>query len=173
MLLFAVHEGLLASVDAKVAGAGWSLTSADQAMTFRQLANMTSGYARGEGPGQAWAYNDLAIKLYAVSLFDRTFQAKPNAAALAAKRLGALGFEDGSIFSSRGGYGLSTSPRDFARIGWLWLNKGRWGKKQLLPTSLFDAHMKVGVAASLPRTSAAGSDYLNIGSYGGAIRSGA
>ncbi|MCA9667168.1 MAG: serine hydrolase [Myxococcales bacterium] len=167
MLMFAVEEGLLASVDAKVSSAGWQLNAQDQNMTFRQLANMTSGYARAEGPGQAWAYNDVAIKLYAVSVFDRVFKQTPNAAALAAARLGALSFQDGSIFSSRGGHGVSTSPRDFARIGWLWLNQGRWNGKQLLPQSYFTQYQKPGVPATLPRTAAAGSDYLNVGSYGG------
>ena len=60
-------------------------------MTFRHLANMTSGYARPEEPGKAWAYNDFAIQLYQKTLFDRVFKDDPDAVANAAARLGGLG----------------------------------------------------------------------------------
>ena len=168
MLLFAVHEGKLASVNASVAASGYPLNQKDQSMTFSHLAHMTSGYARKEAPGSAWAYNDFAIQLYAEALFDKVFkEGSPDKAATAAARLGALGFEDGGIFGSRGGYGVNASPRDFARIGWFWLKKGRWAAGPLLPQALFDQHWKASVPAGLPRTSSATSDYLGIGSFGG------
>ncbi len=168
LLFYAVHEGLLPSVDALINDHGWDLTGDDTSMTFRHLANMTSGYSRAEGPGEAWAYNDVAISLYAHTLFDTVFGVgTPDDAARAPGRLGALGFEDGSLFSSRGGYGVNTSCRDFARIGWLWLNRGRWGDEQLLPRHFFDDFMTAHVPGDLPRTSAEGSDYLDVGSYGG------
>ena len=95
-------------------------------MTFRHLADMVSGYGRVEPPGEAWAYNDWAIDLYLKTLFDGVFQERPNSAAQNAARLGPLQIEDGSFFGSRDGYGLKMSPRDFARIGWFWLNRGAW-----------------------------------------------
>ena len=49
----------------------------DRTMTFRQLANMTSGYARPETPGEAWSYNDFAIQLYQKTLFDRVYPRGP------------------------------------------------------------------------------------------------
>jgi CubicO group peptidase (beta-lactamase class C family) len=164
LLLFAVHEGKLASVDARVADAGWSLAPKDRPMTFRHLANMVSGYARGEPPGAAWAYNDFAINLYARSL-EKVF-GQPLDQALR-DRLAPLQFEDGSIFSTRSGRGVSTTPRDFARIGWFWLNRGRWQGRQLLPRRFFEEYVKVGVPADLTRTRTEGEDYLQIGSYGG------
>jgi len=167
MLFFAIKEGLLTSVHDKIEDWGWNLIPKDKSMEFYHLANMTSGYARGEAPGTAWAYNDYAIKLYAKTLFDRVFQTSANAAATDPNRLGALNFEDGSIFSSRGGYGLYTTPRDFARIGWLWCNKGYWAGKQLLPRWFFDEYMKPHVPSSMPRSTTAGSDYLGVGTYGG------
>jgi len=168
MLFFAVHEDKLTSVDDPIGAWGWNLRSDDQSMTFRHLADMTSGYARGEVPGQAWAYNDVAIKLYAVTLFDRVFnEGSPNIAATSSHRLGALQFEDGSIFGSRGGYGVETSPRDFARIGWFWLNRGRWNTEQLLPTQLFDDHKQPDVPGTLPQTTSGDDDYLGVGTYGG------
>jgi CubicO group peptidase (beta-lactamase class C family) len=164
LLLFAVHEGKLPGVDARVADVGWSLSPKDRSMTFRHLANMVSGYARGEAPGAAWAYNDAAIQLYARSL-AKLFGTSLDEALRT--RLAPLQFEDGAIFGSRDGWGVRTTPRDFARIGWFWLHRGRWEKRALLPRRLFDAHVKVGVPADLPRTRIAGEEYLKLGSYGG------
>jgi CubicO group peptidase (beta-lactamase class C family) len=168
MLFFAVNEGKVASVDHLVKDLGWNLIDKDKTMTMRHLANMVSGYARGEAPGAAWAYNDYGIKLYKLSVFDKIFnEGSANNAATKPNRLGALQFQDGSIFSSRGGYGLSTSPRDFARIGWFWANRGTWNGNQLIPKQFFDDYMKPGVPGNLPRTARSGSDYLNIGTDGG------
>jgi CubicO group peptidase (beta-lactamase class C family) len=135
------------------------------------LANMTSGYMRAEAPGAAWAYNDYAMKLLHVTLFDNVFQeASPNAAALINERLGSLNFQDGSIYGpARDGYGVETSCRDMARIGWFWMNKGNWNGAQMLPESWFNTYMQAQVAGTLPRTTGtdANGDYLTVGSYGG------
>ncbi len=50
LLFFAIQEGKVAGVDAKVIDAGWKLSEKDAPMTFAHLANMVSGYAR---PGTA------------------------------------------------------------------------------------------------------------------------
>jgi len=163
LLFAAIDEGKINNVDSIVTG--WSFQGKDQGIRWRHLADMTSGYARGEGPGEAWAYNDVAINLYAKSLFDKVYNKSPNA--VLNEQLGALQFEHGDFFGSRGGFGAETSPKDFARIGWLWANKGYWKGQQLIPKSFFDTYMKADVANSLPRTSKSGSDYLNIGSLGG------
>jgi len=169
MLFFAIQENKLPSVDDLIYNHGWALVPKDQTMTFRHLANMIGNYTRTEAPGAAWAYNDYGIQLYQKTLFDRVYGTTPNAAATAPTRLGALQFQDGSIFSSRDGYGLYTSVRDYARIGWFWLNKGNWNGTQLLPTSYFDNFMKPYVPGSLPRScsSCSTSDYLGIGTSGG------
>jgi len=58
--------------------------------------------------------------------------------------------------------------RDFARIAWFWLNKGRWNAKTVLPERFFDQYRKPDVAASLPFTTPAPTDdYLRVGTYGG------
>ncbi|NLX13165.1 MAG: serine hydrolase, partial [Phycisphaerales bacterium] len=169
MLLFAVKENKLSSVDALIGDWNWSLVTKDQPMTFRHLANMTGNYTRSEAPGTAWAYNDYAIQLYQKTLFDRVYGTTPNTAATHSSRLGALQFQDGTLFSSRNGYGVYTSVRDFARIGWFWLNKGNWNGNQLLPASYFDTYRQPGVPGNLPRTcsSCSTSDYLGIGTSGG------
>jgi beta-1,2-mannobiose phosphorylase / 1,2-beta-oligomannan phosphorylase len=52
-------------------------------------------------------------------------------------------------------------------LGWLWLNHGSWGEDDVLPASLFDACIRPGVPADLPRTKGKDADYLDLGSYGG------
>ncbi len=167
LLMFAIHEGKVASPDVRIAEYGWELLPKDQTMTFRHLASMTSGYARPEPPGAAWAYNDFAIQLYQKTLFDRVFQEDPDGCAGAPERFGALGLEDGLSFRKTNRR-LSASVRDFARIVHFWMNHGRWGDRQVLPARMFVENMRVQVPADLPNTRPAETnDYLQIASYGG------
>jgi len=167
LLLFAVQEGKVKSVDTPIVEYGWPLEGKDRRITFRHLANMTSGYARPEGPGEAWAYNDYAIQLYQQTLFDRVFKEEPEAAANAADRFGGLGLQDGLSFTPDKRR-LKASSRDFARIAWFWLNRGKWGEKQLLPARYFDEFMQPQVPRDLPVSRTAETrDYLKIGTFGG------
>ncbi len=90
LLMFALKEGKITGVDQPIREFGWDLEEKDRDMTFRHLACMTSGYARPERPGEAWAYNDFAIQLYQKTLFDRVFRADPAEVANDPTRLGAL-----------------------------------------------------------------------------------
>jgi CubicO group peptidase (beta-lactamase class C family) len=163
LLLFAVQDGKLHGVNDRIADWGWALKDKDRTMTFAHLANQTGGYACQEPPGQAWAYNDFALQLYTLTL-EKVFGKTLNAAAL--EHLGALGFEDGDIFTER--RGVKTSARDFARIGWFWMNRGNWNGRQLLPAQWFDRYMKPHVPRDLPRSATSQpDDYLQIGTYGG------
>lgn len=166
LLFFAVQEGKLASVHAPISEFGWVLRPKDQPMTFHHLANMVSGYARPDKPGAAWAYNDYAINLYRLTLFERLFQETPKAVANDPGRLGALQFEDGLSFSKKAR--VIASVRDFARLCWFWLNKGEWESKHLLSNQFFRDYCRPHVPAKLPHTTKADTDdYLGIGSYGG------
>jgi len=166
LLFFAVQEGKLESVHTPIKRFGWDLYPKDQTMTFHHLANMISGYARPEKPGAAWAYNDYAINLYRLTLFDRLFQETPTVVANDPQRLGPLQFEDGLSFSKKAR--VIASVRDFARLCWFWLNKGKWEQKQLLSSDFFDTYCKSHVPKKLPHTDKAKmNDYLDIGSYGG------
>jgi hypothetical protein len=141
------------------------LSEKDAAMTFAHLANMTSGYARPEPPGQAWAYNDFAIRLYQKTLFDQVFADDPDR--VAATRFAPLGLEDGLSFDPKRRR-LSASVRDFARVAWFWLNKGSWDGRQVLSRRFFDDYQRPHVPADLPVSREAETDdYLNIGTYGG------
>ena len=167
LLLFALKERRIQAVDQPIADFGWTLRKKDGRITFRHLGAMTSGYARPEGAGEAWAYNDFAIQLYQKTLFDKVFRADPRQVAQHPDRLGALGLQDGLAFR-QSNRRMSASVRDFARIAWFWLNEGRWDKRQLLPAAYFKQYVKPQTAKTLPHTTdAATDDYLGIGSYGG------
>ena len=148
LLFFAIEEGLVKSVDQPIGDFGWELKEKDRGMTFRHLGAMSSGYARPEAPGEAWAYNDYAIQLYQKTLFDKVFKEDAKAAAEHPKRLGALGFEDGLRFSDK--RRISASVRDFARIAWFWANDGNWGGKQVLPEALLRRVPQAAGAAESP-----------------------
>jgi CubicO group peptidase (beta-lactamase class C family) len=167
LLMFAVQEGKVKSVDQPLLDFGWELLPKDRTMTLRHLASMTSGYARPEEPGKAWAYNDYAIQLYQKTLFDKIFQGEPGAVFHDPHRFGALDLQDGFKFR-KSNRRMSASVRDFARVAWFWLNRGNWNGKQVLPSRYFDEFMKPQVPKDLPLgADAPTNDYLTIGTYGG------
>jgi len=167
LLMFAVQEGKVPSVDTRLVDLGWPLNEKDQPMTLRHLGAMTGGYARPEAPGTAWSYNDYAIQLYQQSLFDRIFRATPEATVTDPQRFGALQLEDGLKFRARNRR-ISASVRDFARIAWLWLNQGRWQDRQLIRADLWAECVRPQVPIDLPLSDKTPTDdYLKIGTYGG------
>jgi CubicO group peptidase (beta-lactamase class C family) len=169
LLFFAVQEGRIDAVEDRVApwvlaATGGTLRAEDQSMTFAQLMNMTSGYARIEGPGAAWAYNDVAMQLknkLVGAIFGEPLDAPLRS------RLAPLQLQDGSLLTTRSGYGVSTTTRDFARIAWFWRNRGNWRGQQILDEEFFDRYLRRQVSASTPRSSGADADYLNVGTFGG------
>lgn len=177
LLFFAIKEGRVPSVDSRVASLveriyKKEVIAKDRDMTWRHLANMTSGYSLGERPGEAWAYNDYAITLYSHLLFDGVFGIDPagiDAMICAPERLGRLQPQDGGFFGSRQGRGMNASPRDAARIGLFWLHRGNWNGRQLLPREYFDRYMRNDVPSDLPRTDSVNppADYLGTGTLGG------
>ncbi len=166
ILFFAIEEDLVKSVDQPIAEFGWDFRPKDKGITFRHLGAMSSGYARPEGPGEAWAYNDFAIQLYQRTLFDKVFKGDAKEIAEAPERLGALGLQDGLRFNGK--RRIYASVRDFARIVWFWLNRGNWNGRQVLPSRYFNEYMRPQTPKDLPQTAKAETDdYLGIGSYGG------
>ncbi len=167
LLFFAIEEGLVKSVDEPIADFGWKLKPRHQDITFRHLGAMSSGYARPEGAGEAWSYNDYAIQLYQKTLFGKVFKAHGNEVAASPKRLGPLNFQDGLWFGPN--HRLSASVRDFSRLAWFWCHKGNWAGRQLLPRHYFDDYMRPQTPKDLPQSVHDGKDddYLGIGSYGG------
>ena len=167
LLMFAVKEGKVKSFDQPIADFGWNLVPKDRTMTFRHLASMTSGYARPEEPGKAWAYNDYAIQLYQKTLFDKVFEGSPETVFHDPHRFGALQLEDGFTFR-KSNRRMRASVRDFARVAWFWLNRGNWRGVQILPRAVFDENMRPQVPKDLPVSAPSKTnDYLRIGTYGG------
>ncbi|MCS1409890.1 MAG: hypothetical protein M2R45_03076 [Verrucomicrobia subdivision 3 bacterium] len=167
LLFFAIEEGRVQSVHEKISKYCWDFQPKDQGIEFFHLANMISGYARPERPGDAWAYNDYGIQLYQMTLFDRVFNAPAAYVFLETNRLGPLQFQDNPAFRERNRRFVA-SARDFARIAWFWCRKGKWGDHQLLPKHYFDRFMKPQTPKDLPSTQpAATDDYFHIGTFGG------
>ncbi len=168
LLAFAIAEGKVRGLDQPIADFGWKFEPKDRAITFRHLGTMTSGYARPESPGAAWAYNDYAIQLYQKTLFDKVFAGDPDTIANAPERFGRLGLEDGLSFSRQKNRRLRASVRDFARIAWFWAKRGRWGETIVIPEDLFAEFCRPMVPPELPPSGkAATDDDLGIGTYGG------
>jgi CubicO group peptidase (beta-lactamase class C family) len=174
LLLIAVQQGKLASADEPIRRFVDGLVPPDDAITFRHLANMTSGYSLPEPPGESWEYNDYAIKLYFVALFEGALGlALDDVAALRQHVtreavLGPLGFEDGDLLIVKNGVPrLHMSPRDYARVGWMWCLGGAWNGRQLIDRDLFAAHSRPGARSSLPRSRGSeADDYLGLGTAG-------
>jgi CubicO group peptidase (beta-lactamase class C family) len=167
LLLIAVQEGRLASVDAPVADFEPRLRELnggkDAAITWRHFASQTSGYGLAEKPGAAYSYNDYALALYYDTLTTRVFGT--NGSEVLRTRLAEpLQFEDRYTFNAVGADNrpgrLALSCRDFARFGLLVLRQGRWGKRQLLDAKAFVAMTNNLVPPSLPLTNGKEADML-------------
>jgi hypothetical protein len=174
LMFFAVQENKIPSLEERIgnwvlAGTGGALRPEDEPITFAQLMNMTSGYGIPDAPGATWAYND-----YASNLKNRLIGAilgEPLEGQIQA-RLAPLQFQDGSLLTTRGTYGISTTTRDFARIGWFWMNRGNWRNQQILSSTFFDQYMRTQVPGDTAQSAASDvdlDDYLNVLSVGGGV----
>lgn len=153
LMLMAVQDGLLGSVDDRVSAVEPRLAGLnegkDAGITWRHLASQLSGYGRPERPGAAYSYNDYAITLYYDTLMAGGY--RTNGDVVLATRLGGpLQFEDKHTFLAFGPRDrpgrLSLSCRDFARFGLLYLRGGRWRERQLLRGDL----VRMAVDSPLP-----------------------
>ncbi len=160
LLLLAVQDGKLASVDAKVSDFEPGLLKLnrgkDAEITWRHLASQTSGYGLVEAPGKAFAYNDSALALYYDNLTRGVY--KQAGTRILKEQLGdVLGFQDKYTFEAFGPDDrpgrLALSVRDHARLGLLYLRGGRWKEKQVLKPELVRLALNSPVSVELPRTS--------------------
>ncbi|MGD9644640.1 MAG: serine hydrolase domain-containing protein [Pirellulales bacterium] len=163
LLAIAVQEGKLKSVDDRLADVLPELASLDgdlkggknAGITWRHLASQTSGYGLTEPPGAAYGYNDFALALYFDTLMDKVYQANDDEV-LRTRLAEPLEFEDSySITKNRPGR-LSTSVRDFARFGLLYLRGGRWRERVIVEPKMVSLLLTSPIAADMPRT--AGND---------------
>jgi CubicO group peptidase (beta-lactamase class C family) len=164
-LLFLADSRGLTTIHTPMADVMAEGSAKDEAITFFHLANMISGYSRGEEAGWAWAYNDYAINLYGYALCREVFGQNPSS--VVATELDFLGFEDSpTISDAQYGRIKIMSIRDFARLGLLWLNRGTWNGTSRIPSSYFDLVTNQ-VPAGTPRTTANGPESWDLGTYGG------
>jgi CubicO group peptidase (beta-lactamase class C family) len=105
-----------------------------------------------ETPGEKFEYCNGVSYLLSVIIQNTT---KMNTLDFARKHLfGPLGIVDvGWATSPRGvdiGYGeMWLKPHDMAKFGWLFLNKGRWGNKQIVPSAWVEVFTRAHIDATL------------------------
>jgi CubicO group peptidase (beta-lactamase class C family) len=166
LMLKAVEEGKLASVDDRLVEFEPRLAplngGKDAAITWRQLAHQTSGYGLTERPGESYAYNDFALALYYLTLTEKVFR-EPGTDVFRARVAGPLDFEDDFAFrnqdADRPGR-LSISVRDLARLGLLFLCRGRWREEQILRPDLVDLMLAQPLPADFPLSAGKDADMI-------------
>lgn len=163
-LLLAWQEGKIPSLDQPVrvfeprlAGLNPALGGKDGGITWRHFATQTSCYGLVERPGTAFAYNDWQMALFIDLLFPKVWGLpwpEVDARLFHARLTEPLGCEDGPTLNGgvpdRAGR-LTISPRDFARFGQLYLQRGLWEGRALLREDLVRMAVGSPLPASLPR----------------------
>lgn len=139
----------------------------DRDITWRHLANQTSCYGVQERPGQAYDYSDFNMALFADTLFLKVYKTsreKIDREVLHAKLTNILECEDEPTFLAFGTGNrpgrLAISVRDFARLGLLYLNQGRWKDQQLLSEKLCSLATKTPISNAIPRTNGKAAEML-------------
>lgn len=131
----------------------------DRAITFRQLISNTSGYMKpGESPGEVFHYQTYGMNVLTHALakiHGRYDVADPDGSPgfstlideYIARPIGAelrysltnFALQPEARLDVFGYYcQVHTRPVDFARLGWLWLNRGRWNGQQVIPEPWMD-----------------------------------
>ena len=178
LLLRALEEGRLESVDDPVATyrpclmeINPQLGHKDRQLSFRHLAFQTACLGYTEVPGNAYDYNDHTMGLFWDVVVNDVWETTwDQAHQLMARELGMpLQFQDGISFPTEGRTRgrPSLSPRDFARFGWLYLNRGRWHDCQLLSARHVDRVSRDALPLQIPRTRASAADRCATRSIGG------
>jgi CubicO group peptidase (beta-lactamase class C family) len=126
----------------------------DREITFRQLISNTSGYMKpGEMPGHVFNYQTYGMnvlthaiaKAYGLYSTDDP-EGSPGFKVLVDEKLRVPIGATWSYYLANfdlpaearievfGYYdGVNATALDMARLGWLWLNEGRWGDRQVIP----------------------------------------
>lgn len=130
----AFDEGALyEEASARWATEGFSATLA--AYTQRDLTSFGLGHSMAYRPGEAWSYSTVDSQLLSAAFGALTGQSLED---FASQRLfSALGIDDwiwpaDANGVSLGGMGLELTPRDMAKLGFLYLNRGAWDGQELL-----------------------------------------
>lgn len=122
-----------------------------------------------EAAGEAYAYNDYGIQLYEYALLEYVF--RQSAEEATAEQFRPMQFEDewGYYQVPPKRQRIMMSIRDYARLVWMWHNRGAWNEEQVITRKWFRKYMRPQVPYDLPHAAPCDriNDYLGIGSYGG------
>ncbi len=165
LLFQAVEDDLLSSLDARVAEfvpelneINAALGHKDAAITFRHLANQTSCYGMVEAPGTAYDYNDWQMALFVDTLIQKVYGStleQVDDAVFHPRLTDVIGCEDQPTMLAFGLQNrpgrVSVSPRDFARLGLLYLKDGLWEGKQVLSVEHVRQALRSPVPNAIPR----------------------
>ncbi len=165
LLFQALEAGRIPSLDEvvsrwepRLATLNPALGHKDAAITWRHLATQTSCYGVAEPPGTAFCYNDWQMALFVDLLFTRVYETpwdQVDARILRPLLTGPLGCEDNPTLLAFGAADragrLAISPRDFARFGQLYLQRGYGNGRARLREDLAAAAVTTPLPASFPR----------------------
>ncbi|MDA1279413.1 MAG: serine hydrolase [Chloroflexi bacterium] len=136
----------------------------NEGITFRQLIGNTSGYMKpGEAPGKVFNYQTFGMNILTHAIASaynlyKTSDPERGAGFGTLTEWKIRNPIEGSwswtynnfklpaearldVFGYYTGYGMS--PRDMARLGWLWLNRGDWNGQQVIPRAWVEMATKV------------------------------
>jgi CubicO group peptidase (beta-lactamase class C family) len=177
----AIERGYLAGVDERVVDIFSDRTilnpsPAKSAMTVHHLLSMATGHARDTTDAVSrtsdWVHTflNLPVERPPGSLFVYNSGATVMLSAIIQKRTGRnlLEFAREHLFEplgiqnhpwqagpgdlTTGGWGLSLTPRDMMKFGLLYLHRGRWGDRQLVPAQWVDRSAQLQVNNGPPNS---------------------
>lgn len=146
-------DDLVAEVEPRLNRINAELDYKDRAVTWRHLVTQTACYGLTESPGSAYAYNDWQMALFVDALFLKVFGASWESVderVFHPMLATPLRCQDAPTLiafgvNNRAGR-LAISPRDFARLGLLYLREGEWNGDRLLAAE----HARMAVSSPLP-----------------------
>ncbi len=160
-LQHALDTGRIPSVDQPVVQWESRLTELGEqgtTITWRDFGNQTVCYGLSELPGTAYDYNDWAMALFWDTLFFKVYGTDydhVDAEVFHPQLTDLIGCEDNPTLMAFGKGDrpgrLGISPRDFARLGLLYLHGGKWGDQQLLSPLWAKLATSDPLPATLPR----------------------
>ena len=174
LLFRAVETGRLNSVDTLVAefeprlqSINAGLGHKDARITFRHAGNQTSCYGVSEAPGEAFNYNDWQMALFWDALVEGVWRVQSRNVddrlfhTLLTDPIGCLDAPTMLAFGPRDRPGRTAiSPRDFCRIGLLYLRDGRWKNRQLLSRAHIRQLTRSPLPATLPQSTGVAAEML-------------
>ncbi|MDY7010040.1 MAG: hypothetical protein SVV80_04725 [Planctomycetota bacterium] len=164
-LFKALEDGKIPSLDEKIIkyeprlkDINRNLGYKDRDITWRHVANQISCYGLVEKPGAAYAYNDWQMAMFWDCLFTKVYGAtfeNVDAKVLRPLLTDPLQCEDAPtmmVFGLKDRPGrVGVSPRDFCRLGLLYLHKGNWRGRQLISKKHTEMTVTSPLSLSIPR----------------------